>query len=768
LYRRRAEVRSHLGLYQDAWSDGYIATIDGGDKTAYYTMAMSAYQLGEFGKAKEAFDKLLPSFRKEYRRTLSRINEHDKGEYNWEITGTAAHGKYTEHSTYKCRTYIAQTKSHGRGLFAKEYIEAGELVLVEKAFIFVNSSAKPSCFNLVIPHKSSRGVVFGAQSDMWYHMVRKCRSTMQFAPGDEPLALYAGPDYPPLESTEIPIVDDVPVFDVFRMEKIVEYNAFGYAHDPKRTTFGNASMATAGNDGLNGSLGIWLRSSAINHSCVFNAEHSFVGDMIIFRATRDIDVGEEITTFYREIDADYDTRNEAFQAWNFTCDCRLCIAERVCPETPARKSLLQESKDLLREHPITSATTASLQTIHKIHSLLHRLEDTYPDKFYKHLPRLGVIPLHQYLAYHHSANDLKEALIHSKYILNAHGYKIGVSGVEQDVRVDRRWAISTPIVVDHVMNHSKYALKQGNAKLSDSYAEFAMELYMTINGEESGFEQRYGFSNVEWEKRTEAMEALEKAAENAANLTPEEREKALAAAQKAGDIVDGEIAEELHKIANSGTNKDDAETAAAILESAKASGNTSDADLALDENLLKAVATYCSNSKAAATDKQKDKSDSNSNSSNNNNNNKKKKQTAAEKTNANTTPAAKARAKAKASDDLLEDEILLRIDQAITTSLLRYPVDPSSNSTKKNNAFKQTQSAALLADIKTIVTEAIEVHVNAGKVVGRDVGRWMLGLKMRLAGKLGLDAVQKVWDDLGGEGVGVQKTTADGGGEEKD
>jgi SET domain-containing protein len=46
-------------------------------------------------------------------------------------------------------------------------------------------------------------------------------------------------------------------------------------------------------------------ASFTNHSCLHNAQHSFIDDIVIVRATKDIPAGTEILIRYRERTTDF-------------------------------------------------------------------------------------------------------------------------------------------------------------------------------------------------------------------------------------------------------------------------------------------------------------------------------------------------------------------------------------------------------------------------------------------------------------------------------
>ncbi|CAD0110550.1 unnamed protein product [Aureobasidium uvarum] len=485
VHRNRAQARLCLerwdGAYHDAMAGMRDLTTTNDDFADFQNMkalfraGRAAYELGAYDRAHSAYTsvtKIAPDDidgLRELKRTEARIAEQLTGVNFWAATGPQAHGTKVDHADFLRRTEARQTDTHGRGLFAVEAIECGDIILSEKALAFVPSPAVPESFHLVIPPAATRGT-FGTQSNMWTAVIQKVLANPSIGP--RLLGLYAGPNYPPLDSLDIPMLDGRPVVDIFRVENIIEYNSFGYAHDPDLTSFGNAALATPGMDNKDGSMGLWLHASAINHSCLYNAEHSFIGDTIIFRATRDIAKDEEITTLYKEVNADYETRDAALRTWGFSCDCKLCEADRTCPATTRRKYLLQQAKEVLERLPILNATVEPRSVVMMFEDLLAQIQDTYPEEFYRGLPRLGLITLNRYCAFAYSRNNPDKALEHALAVIAAHGYTLTITG--EDIELDRTNAMSAPQVVDQLMNVSR---------IQESKGQMAVP---------SGFETRYG------------------------------------------------------------------------------------------------------------------------------------------------------------------------------------------------------------------------------------------------------------------------------------
>ena len=79
--------------------------------------------------------------------------------------------------------------------------------------------------------------------------------------------------------------------------------------------------------------GLWIIPSYINHSCWPNSVRSFLGNLLIARAARDIPEGEEITINYIENESGVQERQKAFYSeWGFNCKCTLCEIETAEPQ----------------------------------------------------------------------------------------------------------------------------------------------------------------------------------------------------------------------------------------------------------------------------------------------------------------------------------------------------------------------------------------------------------------------------------------------------
>ena len=120
------------------------------------------------------------------------------------------------------------------------------------------------------------------------------------------------------------------------------------------------------------SCGLWPNASFINHSCDSNARRSFIGDMLIVRATRDIAPDTEITFWYKSplINADPWQRTRLLQGGVF-CQCAICQdIEETAPGERERREKLQVLLAKALSLPLHPART-------RVEIILSAIADTY-------------------------------------------------------------------------------------------------------------------------------------------------------------------------------------------------------------------------------------------------------------------------------------------------------------------------------------------------------------------------------------------------------
>lgn len=90
-------------------------------------------------------------------------------------------------------------------------------------------------------------------------------------------------------------------------------------------TFENNNFSILNDDLQTVGAGLFVESTALNHSCAPNAVATFEGPVLSVRATKDIGRGEEVTISYIELAASTDARRAELQPrYFFDCQCKLC------------------------------------------------------------------------------------------------------------------------------------------------------------------------------------------------------------------------------------------------------------------------------------------------------------------------------------------------------------------------------------------------------------------------------------------------------------
>lgn len=168
----------------------------------------------------------------------------------------------------------------------------------------------------------------------------------------------------------------------FRIEHIRRRNCFAA---PAR------SLDVLKHPGMAVRNGFWIHTSYINHSCLPNSVRTFLGDLLVLRATRDISAGEEITAQYVTPELAHERRQEKYEGtWGFRCDCRLCELEGAIGREVERQRMdifdeLKVKALKLGQAPFT------ITALKKFAKRLRELEALYNEDEYAHLPRLCLV-----------------------------------------------------------------------------------------------------------------------------------------------------------------------------------------------------------------------------------------------------------------------------------------------------------------------------------------------------------------------------------------
>jgi len=254
-----------------------------------------------------------------YKRSINRIMEQKSGKYDFKammrdvVVNNPLSPPILDNASYSVPVEVRPTPSHGKGLVTTKTVKAGDLLFCEKAFTYAFQGSTTD--RLVDADKGM--VTKGTQMDLLAQTVYKVHHNPSLLPIIT--ALDHG-SYKPVKATS---VNGNPIIDAFLIKKIIDLNAFGCP----RSTSSQRLAPTATADY---SSGIWPLAARINHSCNGNARRSFIGDMMIVRATRDLNANTEITWSYRQPGMNnYEERQAGLKRWEFTCDCVICEDEKA-------------------------------------------------------------------------------------------------------------------------------------------------------------------------------------------------------------------------------------------------------------------------------------------------------------------------------------------------------------------------------------------------------------------------------------------------------
>ncbi|KAF2720154.1 hypothetical protein K431DRAFT_95811 [Polychaeton citri CBS 116435] len=131
---------------------------------------------------------------------------------------------------------------------------------------------------------------------------------------------------------EIPVDQDN--FNTYHVASIIQHNArvihtgrYSDRHGEMDPAFASKPLNERSKP-YTQSCGLWPKVSMANHSCYPNAVWSWIGDMIVVRATTQIKEGEEIFLSYVPSNMSYEKRKvRLMEKYGFECRCNLCIAE---------------------------------------------------------------------------------------------------------------------------------------------------------------------------------------------------------------------------------------------------------------------------------------------------------------------------------------------------------------------------------------------------------------------------------------------------------
>ena len=497
LFRNRAVVNMFLKRYNQALADAEAAVIltsseaQEGDIAlnikAYERAGHSAYELGHFEQAEAYFSKLAPTNENAanaLKRIKQRLLERSVGSYDFEKMSKSASKKHNrlDHADFTSKTTVREAGVHGRGLFAAEDIKAGQMIMCEKALCVAFASEEKSSSYTILNQNTERALA-GTQATLLFNLVQNLLYNPDLA--EKFFDLHDG-GYRPQTSPQT--IDGLVSVDTFRTLAIIEHNSFGC---PSVRSSNNTAQKELASPSGHPSTGLWLRTAYTNHACNGNAMRSFIGDMMIIRATRDITKDEEILMPYRlpnPINAI--TQEELQKIWGFKCDCSICTAEASSPSFQRKKraQLIEKATLLLKSPPNKPGSTLA-----QVEKLIIQLTNTYDERKFENKPRLGLVAPGLWLcqAYKEQAQH-KKILEAATGLLRNLGFVVMIKGTTVDV--ERNHCLVEGRAMDAAMFAAHALRATGKGEAARQMEDLAKGLYLVMFGEMRGFEDRYGSS----------------------------------------------------------------------------------------------------------------------------------------------------------------------------------------------------------------------------------------------------------------------------------
>jgi hypothetical protein len=272
----------------------------------------------------------------------------------------------------------------------------------------------------------------------------------------------------------------------FLIERIMSFNVFGCPVS-SLNTHKDVCASTPKESTAYHSCGIWTHASYINHRCTSNARRSFIGDMMVVRATQDLEADTEITFWYKQPTGDHsEDPQQVHKSWGFICDCAMCQDAKK-----TKAAVITERRKILERMKRVCGSSNGIQA-GQLERLLKTLDHTYTQPA-DEVPRLLLWDPQLLLARVYMAqNNMIKGLESVGKVLIALGFIVdGVDASSTSFRVVK-WGL----VVDHLVEtflHARIAFKAVGAKDDSTRAEtYAKCAYRMVVGEDVSFRSTYG------------------------------------------------------------------------------------------------------------------------------------------------------------------------------------------------------------------------------------------------------------------------------------
>ncbi|KAL1799689.1 hypothetical protein ACET3X_000031 [Alternaria dauci] len=496
--RNRALAYLKTKQYDAALSDtGFPDFGKEPSEKALFRTAEALYHLRRYESCRDVLELLCTLFPSKNEATAAlvrakhRCDEARTGQFDFKLLSAEAkkHSPpHLDHATYIGPVEVRKVNGKGRGLFATKPMKAGDLVLCEKAFshAHVDDEQKGNANVTLLMNVETNKGFMGGQADLIQLITQKLFKNPSIAP--EFTDLYHG-DY---KAVDIKSVDGQPVIDTFLVERTMSLNVFGCPLT-SLNSYNEVTSNTFSKKNSNfHSCGIWIKASYINHNCLGNVRRSFIGDMMIVRAAKDLDADTELMFPYEAPDGIYSPKAERkFKNWGFVCKCALCedIKATKSSELTKRKNLFDQLDSLCKSGLIRQDMPT------KFERSLKALNETY-SRPAEEVPRLLLWDPQLLLTrIYMGMPDVTKGLDSARKTLQSLGFVVTGLDRTPEALVILKWGQ----IVDHLVEvflHARSALEQlGLWGKSEQAKQYARVTYRILVGEDASFEQTHSISS---------------------------------------------------------------------------------------------------------------------------------------------------------------------------------------------------------------------------------------------------------------------------------
>ena len=278
----------------------------------------------------------------------------------------------------------------------------------------------------------------------------------------------------------------------FFIDCILSLNGFESSRASILARYGRVGIPDAKREKHEHACGLYVKASYVNHSCYSNARRSFIGDVLILRATRNIPAGQEISFWYAPPKADhnFDKTQKKLQNWDFECSCEICSHDR---ETSNKKK--KKRAALLKEWDVAAKHVVGETGLANIERLLAALEQTYTVPAAM-APRLALWDPYLALTRVYVSNEGPERTITIAWkVLAALGFvvKRDSSSIFSPFEVEQWGLMVDPLVETWLHLWLSYGLLRPLQPMLCAKAEqYAKITYRICVGEDESFEEKVG------------------------------------------------------------------------------------------------------------------------------------------------------------------------------------------------------------------------------------------------------------------------------------